>query len=533
MANQSITPIFHHNIAKSVYDDIRTKKGYYSHFLSNTIPWSDLSNVPEYGHTDIEENVIRSNMVSTKNIEIGNISYMIPDTKWVSGTIYAMYDDTVDMYGKNFYSIIDSNIYKCIHNNNGGSSTIPPSGTSVFSVELSDGYIWKFMGSIPSAFFNKFAGSNYVPISRSAYNQYYSDGSIISANIIIQSQGSGYDGQANAEITGDGTGATASLVLDSNGAISDITLTNSGIGYTFANLTVTKGPTDPGTGADIEIIVGNYGSLNTNQALVEAAAVDGSLSSVIIESPGSGYDTPGNVTATITGDGTGAEVELEIVNGVITGALITSTGYGTGYNNINIDVVDTSLNPGTGCVIRPILSPHGGHGSDLPRELFSQVLCLFTTLEDDKNHGIPILNEYNQVGLIKDISKFSNTSLFTSLLGSCLYNISTTNIQEPYTNINDLVYSNQNKYKIISYNSDKSNILLQPLDHNIAPTATFFYADSAQTSSAFEGVSIVNTPSIDKYSGDMILAENRQTFSVSGEFGDSDQGVKFKTFISF
>ena len=118
MANQSITPIFHHNIAKSVYDDIRTKKGYYSHFLSNTIPWSDLSNVPEYGHTDIEENVIRSNMVSTKNIEIGNISYMIPDTKWVSGTIYAMYDDTVDMYGKNFYSIIDSNIYKCIHNNN-------------------------------------------------------------------------------------------------------------------------------------------------------------------------------------------------------------------------------------------------------------------------------------------------------------------------------------------------------------------------------------------------------------------------------
>jgi hypothetical protein len=184
-------------------------------------------------------------------------------------------------------------------------------------------------------------------------------------------------------------------------------------------------------------------------------------------------------------------------------------------------------------VIRPILSPRGGHGFDLPKELFSQVLCLFTTLEDDENQGIPILNEYNQSGLIKDISKFSNTSLFTSLLGSCLYNISTTNIQDSYININDLIYSNQNKYKIISYNSDKSNILLQPIDHTVSPTATFFYTDLAQTTLSFEGVSIINTPSIDKYSGDIILAENRQTFSVSGEFGDSDQGVKFKTFISF
>jgi hypothetical protein len=533
MANQSITPLFHHNIAKSIYDDIRTKKGYYFHFLSNTTPWDDLSNVPDYSHTNHEENVIRSNMISAKNIEIGNVSYMIPDTKWISGTIYTMYDDTVDMYNTNFYSIVDSNIYKCISNNSGSASSIAPSGTSTFNFELSDGYIWKFMGSIPSAFFNKFAGSNYVPISKSVYNQYYGDGSIISANIIIESPGTGYDSQANAEITGDGTGATASLVLDSNGAISNIILTNPGIGYTFANLTVTTGPTDPGTGADIEVVVGNYGNLNTNQALVEAAAVNGSLSSVVIESGGSGYDIPSNVTATITGDGTGGEVVLEIVNGIITGALITATGYGVGYNNINIDVVDTSLTPGAGGVIRPILSPRGGHGFDLPKELFSQVLCLFTTLEDDENQGIPILNEYNQSGLIKDISKFTNTSLFTSLLGSSLYNISTTNIQESYININDLIYSNQNKYKIISYNSDKSNILLQPIDHTVSPTATFFYTDSAQTTLSFEGVSIINTPSIDKYSGDIILAENRQTFSVSGEFGDSDQGVKFKTFISF
>jgi hypothetical protein len=541
MANQSITPLFHYNIAKNFYDAVRTKTGYYSHFLSNTTPWEDLSNVPSYGHTNEEENVIRSNMISVKNIEIANLSYMIPDIKWESGTVYTMYDDETDMYNTNFYSIVDSNIYKCISNNSGSTSSIAPSGTNIFNFELDDGYIWKFMGSIPRAFSNKFSGSGYVPISTSEYNRYYIAGSILPTNIIIEDGGSDYDSQAKVEITGDGTGATASLVLNGDGEIVHIILTNPGIGYTYANLTVTNGSgTDPGSGADIEIFIPNNENLdlNTTQEDVEAAAVDGSLSSVVITSGGSGYSS--EAYAEITGDGTGAEVELEIVNGIITGALITSdpetgapTGYGAGYHNINIDVVDTSSSPGTGGVIRPILSPRGGHGFDLPRELFSQVLCLYTTLEDDLNHGVPILNEYNQTGLIKNVRKFENTSLFTSLLGSSLYNISTNNIQESYININDLVYSSGNKYKIISYNSDKSNILLQPIDHNIAPTATSFYIDSTQSTLSFEGVSIVNNPSIDKYSGDIILAENRQTFSVSGEFGDSDQGVKFKTFISF
>ena len=533
MAKQSITPIFHHNIAKSIYEEIRSKRSHYFHFLSNVNPWDDLDNVPTYSHSPQEDVVIRSNMISVKEIEIGNVAYMIPDVKWASGTIYAMYDDLVDMYGLSFYTIVDGNIYKCIRNGGGVPSINPPSGEVTEILETADGYAWKFMGNIPPAFSNKFAGSGYVPIATSAYNQYYGDGSILQSNIIIQNPGSGYDSQANAEITGDGTGAEVEMVLDSNGAISDLILTNSGLGYTYANLTITKGLTDPGSGADIEVVVGNYGNLDTNQAAVEAAAVDGSLSSIILESGGTGYNIPSNVSAVIEGDGSGANIELEIVDGVITEAFIVENGYGSGYKHINIQIEDSSITPGSGGSIRGILAPRGGHGKDLPRELYSQVLCFFTTLEDDYNQGIQVLNEYNQVGLIKDFSKFENTSIHTDLLASTLYNVATANIQGSGVNINSLVYSNQNKYRVISYNDDISNILLQVVDHDIAPTNTSFYGDIGETLKVFDVTSIANEPTVDKYSGDLMFAENRQTFSVSGEFGDSDQGVKFRTFISF
>ncbi len=530
MSNAKISPLFHYHIAKSVYDDIATNTGHYHYFVSNTEPWTDVYDIPEYFFNNVEEINIRSNIILTKRINIGNVSFVIKDRIYISNTVYAMYDDIVDMSDKNFYVVSNNNIYKCIYNNNNGMSTITPSGTESFNQELPDGYIWKYMTTIPLGFSNKFSGSNMVPITRQIYNPRYASGNITLADISIIEHGTAYDQESYIVITGDGIGAEAEFELDSNGSVISITLTNQGSGYTYANLDIVHGASDPGYGAEFKIFISNYGNLNTNQAAVEAAAVDGSLSSIIIENGGSGYNTPSNVRATIEGDGTNAEIQLTIVDGVITDALIPFANYGSGYTNAICTITDSSMISGGGAIIRVILSPIGGHGYDIPRELFASNLCLFTALDDDENHGIPVDNSYNQTGLIKDMNKFELDSWYTEEFGSTCYLISASSINSSVIN-NTYIYSSSGKYRVISLSG--TSILLQPYGHNVSPSVSTYYSDVNLNNILFILDSITATPTINKYSGDILLAENRMTFPINSNPDIGNQGVKFKTFISF
>jgi hypothetical protein len=85
-------------------------------------------------------------------------------------------------------------------------------------------------------------------------------------------------------------------------------------------------------------------------------------------------------------------------------------------------------------------------------------------------------------------------------------------------------------FRVISY--DGSKILLQPINHDTAPYNTLFL-DSVLTQAAFTVTAAAVPPTINKHSGDIILAENRITFSVTGDLDSGNQGVKFKSFISF
>lgn len=60
--------------------------------------------------------------------------------------------------------------------------------------------------------------------------------------IEVTTAGVGYtDGDTTITISGDGSGATATPTIDSNGSITGITITNAGSNYTFANVTITEG----------------------------------------------------------------------------------------------------------------------------------------------------------------------------------------------------------------------------------------------------------------------------------------------------
>lgn len=104
------------------------------------------------------------------------------------------------------------------------------------------------------------------------------------------------------EIIGDGVGATAEAVMV-NGTVSSVIVTNSGTGYTFANIIIQQ-PDFPGNGEIINarIISGGSGYVsapnifvigaNTIPAVLEAEIANGSVSKITIVDSGSGYLNP-------------------------------------------------------------------------------------------------------------------------------------------------------------------------------------------------------------------------------------------------
>jgi hypothetical protein len=102
----------------------------------------------------------------------------------------------------NFYVLTeDYNVYKCLDNNNNARSTAKPLGTSTSPITSADGYVWKFMYTVPINLRSKFLSEDQMPVVSALSNQFYSNGAMDS--IIINNKGTGYT-TATLTVSGDG-----------------------------------------------------------------------------------------------------------------------------------------------------------------------------------------------------------------------------------------------------------------------------------------------------------------------------------------
>lgn len=271
------------SLVEALYNEILTNSNNYYYFLGKTLPWSPLEgDSPVPGTSLREESETRDEIIFMKKITSADVSFVIPQYLWSSGTIYDMYDDfiggTVEVGGCNgtqgnytlygtfdlsvteigltvqgdgvtpgtkilnvsssavtldqpleetfssrnftfvnlpysgvnrlsiskFYVITsESHVYKCLYNNNGNPSTVKPFSTSSDIIKTSDGYIWKYMYTVPVALANRFTTPTDIPVTTSIKAQYFSQGSLQSATIL--SYGEGYDPDTTVlDIGGDG-----------------------------------------------------------------------------------------------------------------------------------------------------------------------------------------------------------------------------------------------------------------------------------------------------------------------------------------
>lgn len=532
-----IRPLFHNSIAESVYESIQNRTSNYYYYLGKILSWDD-DTAPEDPIDNIHyENDVRRSMISVKRIDISDVAFIVERRNWTSGTVYDMYDDVIDednpapsgatsIRDATYYVLTeDFNIYKCIFNNDGGQSTTTPTGTDTSYIETADGYVWKFMGFIPLSLRNKFLTSGFMPITKAIKNQYYSDGQIESVTIL--NGGSDYDpDNTYITISGDGEDADMDPVIE-NGEITGIIINDSGYGYTTATITVTVGAGDPGEGANIVANL-SAGDLDTQQANVELLATDGSLSWIVMENIGSGY-TEGSITVTLEGDGTGAAVTPQInVNGEVTGLEITN--YGSGYSYLNITITDNQ--GGEGAVARAIISPQGGHGYDTIRELHSDILCFYTSFEDELNQGVNVDNEFRQVGILQNPRQYGNTQRFVGALGSTCFRLDTqVSLNLPSTIPDDAIItrtSDDATFRVVATEDDaggavSGSILVIPISGEDPSTGgTFTYNNNEWVVQSAD----VTDATINNFSGQLMYIDNRTAFIPTEE-----QFVIFRSFF--
>ena len=146
--------------------------------ISTGVTQDDVSQ-PAASLKDLNIDAYRD-MIFGKKLDITDMRVMVPRYDWVAGTVYSEYDDADDkLFQKNFFVVVDESsfkhVYKCLFNNGGVPSvTQPVFGDVQFDASLyvtrddyyetSDGYQWKYMYSIDSTTFDKFATTSFIPV---------------------------------------------------------------------------------------------------------------------------------------------------------------------------------------------------------------------------------------------------------------------------------------------------------------------------------------------------------------------------------
>jgi hypothetical protein len=369
---------------------------------------------------------------------------------------------------------------------------------------------------MPLALRNKFLTPNYMPVIKKVKNQYYSAGTI--TGYVLNDSGQDYDpDETYAVIQGDGADGAASLVIE-DGQITAISIDNAGTGYTIAYLTVTKGPLDPGTGADIDLVLSSPGDLDSQQADVEALTVDGDISQIVVTRTDNLFTTAPVVT--ITGDGTGATATatLNATGGV---SKITLNNRGSGYTYADIAIAAEGLKTATA---RAVISPQYGHGFNAPRELIADTLCFHTSFENELNQGELINNQYRQFGIIKDIEMFDAKRYYITAAGSACYLVEGTLVGDLFPE--DQTVATAGSVKTLrTVTSSDNKLLVQSLDGTIPAIGDIFF-NAAET--AYFTVTAVTDPQVNKRTGEIMFIDNRLAFTSSEE-----QTVTFRSFIKF
>ena len=94
MTSTTITkPLLFTTVADAVYDEVTSRAGKYFYFIGQVVEWDDPETPPVPVDSPSYEQYARRRIVSVKQVQPGDVSYVVERVNWTSNTVYDMYDD--------------------------------------------------------------------------------------------------------------------------------------------------------------------------------------------------------------------------------------------------------------------------------------------------------------------------------------------------------------------------------------------------------------------------------------------------------
>ena len=233
-------------------------------------------------------------LVAAKRVQTSDVSFVIPRRNWTAGIVYDTYSHDIGEYttgstsvrktstsgattlfDSTFYVLSSArNVYKCLDNNGGATSTDEPTGVSTSVITTTDSYKWKFMYTLSASQQANFLSTDFMAVSPNSgassdqLNVISAavDGSIDIVKIKTPGSGGTNGTFAGISIKGDGSGGVATVVVG-GGAVTSVTVTTPGTGYTFATISnaeiVAAGATNL-AGSELDVIIPPKGGHGAN-----------------------------------------------------------------------------------------------------------------------------------------------------------------------------------------------------------------------------------------------------------------------------
>ena len=229
---------------------------------------------------------------------------------------------------------------------------------------------------------------------------------------------------------------------------------------------------------------------STDNATVRDNAINGSIKIVTITNRGVSVG-PANRPYTrvpIRGDGSGAECTI-IVNNDQKIESVTISNQGSGYTFGTVDLVAGNVPTGT---TRPtfnvIISPNGGHGADIYRELGAYNVLMYSRIENDnQNPDFITGNQIARVGIVENPESFGSTQILTLDKASAVYALKLTGVSANSATYNADSFITQTV-------STGSTSVGRVISYDQVTSVLKYWQDRSNSGFSTVGVAITNPP---------------------------------------
>lgn len=430
-----LTASIKRSYAENLLTELERNENQYFFFVGKATAWDNENSPSSYTNTVANEYQVMNDIIGYKKLDPKSIIFALPRYEWTSGTTYDQYDDSVDLFDENnpsiFYVVTDENhVYKCLNNNGGSPSTEKPTGVLPVSFGVTGGYIWQYLATVRDSDL-PYELTDYIPIDfayssvdTETVNQYNAQSQAVSGSItrIETTNSSGasagvYPNTVTPDTIGssslyailvgtDGYTANADgkfvTITDPNSVSNltppSITDTTKFSGYIFRITENTLNPSDIGKYALIESV---DVSSNSVRIKLQDDVVAFSLVTKTEGSPSAVVSAEILPYIKITGNGSGAYA-YPTVNSSKQITAVNVVNGGRDYTKVLTEATSPKNTTTNHPVLRAVVSPKGGHASNILQELNSKDIIVIVKITEEDREKLLEGGSYRQFGIIKN-----------------------------------------------------------------------------------------------------------------------------------